>query len=160
MFHWSFHSFFFPLCVVQRQRQELARKEEELARRERALQEQGPPGLRKNNWPPLPEKFCVGPCFYQDINVEIPPEFQRIVRYLYYLWMCKSIPGVLFFVQPIDYRCDDELFSLPVQHCQVPTPTSQKLKLKRQVWISEITNHQYLQSPCIYSKLTHQLLEI
>lgn len=44
---------------------------------------------RQNNWPPLPEKCCVGPCFYQDITVDIPLEFQKVVRAGYYLWMCK-----------------------------------------------------------------------
>ena len=44
---------------------------------------------RQNNWPPVPAGFPVGPCFYQDINVDIPLEFQKIVRMLYYLWMCK-----------------------------------------------------------------------
>ena len=45
--------------------------------------------MRQNNWPPLP-KFCpVQPCFYQDINVDIPVEFQKIVKNLYYLWVGK-----------------------------------------------------------------------
>jgi hypothetical protein len=28
-----------------------------------------------------------GPCIYQDINIEIPVEFQKVVRLGYYLWM-------------------------------------------------------------------------
>jgi hypothetical protein len=45
--------------------------------------------VRRNNWPPLPEQCCFQPCFYQDIQVDIPLEFQKIVRHLYYLWICK-----------------------------------------------------------------------
>lgn len=46
---------------------------------------------RKNNWPPLPEKLPVGPCFYHDIAVDIPVEFQKTVKIMYNLWMCKWI---------------------------------------------------------------------
>lgn len=49
---------------------------------------------RKNNWPPLPENLPVGPCFYHDITVDIPVEFQKTVKIMYYLWMCESL--VLF----------------------------------------------------------------
>lgn len=64
----------------------LARQSAELERKERELQSRSS-NVRMNNWPPLPEGFCFQPCFYQDIDVEIPVEFQRIVRHLYYLWM-------------------------------------------------------------------------
>ncbi|KAG8275969.1 Secretory carrier-associated membrane protein 2 [Homalodisca vitripennis] len=74
----------------QRRQEELERKAAELARREEELRN-APYNVRRNNWPPLPENniFGLQPCFYQDINVEIPPEFQGIVRNLYYLWMCE-----------------------------------------------------------------------
>ncbi|KAK4872245.1 hypothetical protein RN001_016369 [Aquatica leii] len=70
---------------LQRRQEELERKEEELARREEEMR-QSTYNVRRNNWPPLPEKCCFQPCFYQDIQVDIPLEFQKIVRYLYYLW--------------------------------------------------------------------------
>lgn len=72
----------------QRRQEELERKAADLERREAELRNGGSEA-RRNNWPPLPEKYCPAPCFYQDINVEIPSEFQKIVRQLYYLWMCK-----------------------------------------------------------------------
>ena len=43
--------------------------------------------LRRNNWPPLPDKCCFQPCFYQDIEVEIHTDFQKIVKQLYRLWI-------------------------------------------------------------------------
>uniref|UniRef100_A0A3B3DUT7 Secretory carrier-associated membrane protein n=1 Tax=Oryzias melastigma TaxID=30732 RepID=A0A3B3DUT7_ORYME len=71
-----------------RRQEELEKKAAELDRRERELQTHGAAG-RKNNWPPLPEKFPVGPCFYHDIAVDIPVEFQKTVKIMYNLWMCK-----------------------------------------------------------------------
>ncbi|XP_058719374.1 secretory carrier-associated membrane protein 1-like [Poecile atricapillus] len=48
-------------------------------------------GVRKNNWPPLPENFPVRPCFYQDFSVDIPVEFQKTVKIMYYLWMFHTV---------------------------------------------------------------------
>uniref|UniRef100_A0A8B9QH26 Secretory carrier-associated membrane protein n=1 Tax=Apteryx owenii TaxID=8824 RepID=A0A8B9QH26_APTOW len=46
---------------------------------------------RLNNWPPLPSFCPVKPCFYQDIPVEIPADFQKTVSTMYYLWMGESL---------------------------------------------------------------------
>lgn len=31
----------------------------------------------------------MGPCFYHDITVDIPVEYQKTVQIMYYLWMCE-----------------------------------------------------------------------
>ncbi|KAM3600002.1 uncharacterized protein V6R79_015623 [Siganus canaliculatus] len=73
-----------------RRQEELERKAAELDRREREMQSLSASGGRKNNWPPLPENFPVGPCFYHDITVDIPVEFQKTVKIMYYLWMSHA----------------------------------------------------------------------
>ncbi|CAG9760417.1 unnamed protein product [Ceutorhynchus assimilis] len=75
---------------LQRRQEELERKEQELARREEEMR-QSSYNVRRNNWPPLPEQCCFQPCFYQDIQVDIPLDFQRIVRHLYYLWIFHGV---------------------------------------------------------------------
>jgi hypothetical protein len=75
------------LSDIEKQQEELNRRAAELDRREQALQ----PASTANNFPPLPG-WCPGPlqpCFYQDISREIPVEFQKWVRILFYLWLCK-----------------------------------------------------------------------
>uniref|UniRef100_A0A1B6M4M8 Secretory carrier-associated membrane protein n=2 Tax=Graphocephala atropunctata TaxID=36148 RepID=A0A1B6M4M8_9HEMI len=96
---------------LDRRQEELERKAAELARREEELRN-APYNVRRNNWPPLPENNILGlqPCFYQDINVEIPPEFQGVVRNLYYLWMFHSslmilnvLGGLLLFLHTREF---------------------------------------------------------
>ncbi|CAG0888665.1 unnamed protein product [Cyprideis torosa] len=77
------------VAELEKRQQELEQRARELEAREEALRG-GAINIRANNWPPLPSGFCVGPCFYQDINVDIPPEMQRIVRHLYYVWISHA----------------------------------------------------------------------
>lgn len=84
---------------LRRRQEELDRKAAELQQREQELLRQqnlAASGgvVRVNNWPPVPSWFPVQPCFYQDFQVEIPIEFQRIVKMTYYLWMFHL--GILF----------------------------------------------------------------
>lgn len=44
---------------------------------------------RVNNFPPLPKFLRIKPCFYQNIDDEIPAPYQQLVRRVYTLWMCK-----------------------------------------------------------------------
>jgi len=64
-----------------KKQEELNRKAEELDRRERELQHAalGGTAARQNNWPPVPSFCPVQPCFFQDISMEIPQEFQKTV---------------------------------------------------------------------------------
>lgn len=75
---------------LQKRQEELEKKAAELQAREEALRNTAY-NARANNWPPLPQKCCVAPCFYQDIGVDIPLEFQKIVRTMYYLWIFYAI---------------------------------------------------------------------
>lgn len=70
----------------KRRQEELERRARELDRREQELRN-APTNVKQNNWPPLPKICPVQPCFYQDISVDIPVEFQQIVKYVYYLWI-------------------------------------------------------------------------
>nr|KAF6291610.1 secretory carrier membrane protein 3 [Myotis myotis] len=86
---------------------QLNRKAEELDRRERELQHAalGGKATRQNNWPPLPSFCPVQPCFFQDISMEIPQEFQKTVSTMYYLWMCSTLALLLNFLACLASFC-------------------------------------------------------
>ncbi|XP_014225692.1 secretory carrier-associated membrane protein 5 [Trichogramma pretiosum] len=82
---------------------------------------------RRNNWPPLPEKCCVQPCFYQDIDVEIQTDFQKIVRQLYYLWIFHGLVLILNVIGGFAYMIVDGnagIFGLGILYVILFTPFS------------------------------------
>ncbi|XP_013080204.1 secretory carrier-associated membrane protein 1-like isoform X1 [Biomphalaria glabrata] len=84
--------------------EELERKAAELQKKEQELKNASMAGGKKeNNWPPLPKFFPIGPCFYQDFNVDIPLEFQRIVKLTYYLWGFHVLVLFLNFLGSLAY---------------------------------------------------------
>lgn len=90
-----------------KKQEELNRKAEELDRRERELRHATLAGTatRQNNWPPLPSFCPVQPCFFQDISMEIPQEFQKTVSTMYYLWMCSTLALLLNFLACLASFC-------------------------------------------------------
>ncbi|NXP96464.1 SCAM3 protein, partial [Passerina amoena] len=115
--------------LLKRQ-EELNRKAEELDRRERELQNAALGGsqTRLNNWPPLPSFCPVKPCFYQDIPVEIPADFQKTVTTMYYLWMASTIALFLNFLSSLAWFCVDPTagsgFGLSILWALLYTPCS------------------------------------
>ena len=79
---------------IFRQQEELRRREQELQRRQQEFERRqnhggtgAPRGGQPHNWPPIPAYLPVEPCFYQDIDVEIPVQFQETVRLVYYVYL-------------------------------------------------------------------------
>jgi len=111
----------------QRRQEELERKAAELARREEELKS-SPYNARVNNWPPLPNFMPCQPCFYQDINVDIPVEFQEMVKRLYYLWLfhallmvCNMMGGFFTLITGND---KGSMFGLGILYCAAFIPLS------------------------------------
>ncbi|CAL1526579.1 unnamed protein product [Lymnaea stagnalis] len=108
--------------------EELERKAAELQRKEQELKNANFSGKRENNWPPLPKFFPVGPCFYQDFNVDIPLEFQRIVKFAYYLWGFHVIVLILNLFGSLAYLIADKdgaaTFGLSILWLVLFTPCS------------------------------------
>ncbi|XP_008586776.1 PREDICTED: secretory carrier-associated membrane protein 2 isoform X2 [Galeopterus variegatus] len=74
-----------------RQQEELDRKAAELDRKERELQNTvANLHVGENNRPSLLSR-CPVKLFYQDFSTEIPADYQRICKMLYYLWMLHSV---------------------------------------------------------------------
>ncbi|XP_023840679.1 secretory carrier-associated membrane protein 2 [Salvelinus sp. IW2-2015] len=95
-----------------RQQEELERKAAELDRREQALQSRGASTGKENNWPPLPKIFPIKPCFYQDFSEEIPVEYQRVCKMIYYLWMFHCVTLFLNLLACLAYFTADSAYGV------------------------------------------------
>ncbi|KAM8894399.1 secretory carrier membrane protein 2, like [Spinachia spinachia] len=114
-----------------RQQQELEKKAAELERKERELRSSSAgrtANTGENNWPPLPSFSPVKPCFYQDFEAEIPEDYRRICKRMYYLWMFHSATLFLnvlaclsYFTASADYGVD---FGLSILWFVLFTPMS------------------------------------
>ena len=47
-------------------------------------------GYRENNFPPLPSKCPCKPCFFHDITIDIPIQYQRTCKLLFYRWQGRA----------------------------------------------------------------------
>ncbi|CAI5438686.1 unnamed protein product [Caenorhabditis angaria] len=93
---------------LERRAQELRIREEELDRRQRQQSNNLNTGAANNgpkphNWPPLPTIIPIEPCFYQDIEVEIPVQFQKTVTMVYYVFLVYVLALVVNVVASIIY---------------------------------------------------------
>uniref|UniRef100_A0A914LTF4 Secretory carrier-associated membrane protein n=3 Tax=Meloidogyne TaxID=189290 RepID=A0A914LTF4_MELIC len=88
---------------LRRREQELIRRQQDLDNRARQQQRAGNGQRPPHNWPPLPKIIPLEPCFYQDIDVEIPAQFQETVRLVYYVYLIyvlalsSNVMGALFY---------------------------------------------------------------
>ncbi|CAF1231783.1 unnamed protein product [Rotaria sordida] len=97
----------FELTQFDRRQAELEQREKRLMERERVLTNLQFQHTEKN-FPRLPQWCPIRPCFYQDISIEIPIEFQLWVRYLYYLWLLYSSTLAFNFIGALSYFIVDK----------------------------------------------------
>lgn len=110
---------------LRRAQEELERKTRELERREANMMRSS--NERPNNFPPLPSMCPIQPCFYHDINIDIPVEFQKTVQRLYYLWMFYAmvmvvniLGGLVILIHSGEFRT----FGLAIFYAVLFTPAS------------------------------------
>ncbi|XP_034076934.1 secretory carrier membrane protein 2, like [Gymnodraco acuticeps] len=116
-----------------KQQEELEKKAAELERKEQEIQNRAAgrglnTGSKENNWPPLPSFSPVKPCFYQDFEEDIPEEYRRICKRMYYLWMFHSatlflnvLACLAYFTADAEYGVD---FGLSILWFILFTPVS------------------------------------
>ncbi|MFH4984526.1 hypothetical protein AB6A40_011235 [Gnathostoma spinigerum] len=88
---------------LEKKAQELRRREQELERQQRAGGPSSSSANRPHNWPPLPSFIPVEPCFYQDIDVEIPQQFKSTVMTVYHVFLTYVLALVINVIASLLY---------------------------------------------------------
>ncbi|XP_066504329.1 secretory carrier membrane protein 2, like isoform X1 [Hoplias malabaricus] len=97
---------------LRKQQEELEKKAAELQRKEEELHNRDTSRGKENNWPPLPKFLPIKPCFYQDFNEEIPVDYQKICKRMYYLWMYHCVTLFLNVLACMAYFIADAQFGV------------------------------------------------
>ncbi|XP_067929921.1 secretory carrier-associated membrane protein 2-like [Watersipora subatra] len=97
-----------PAAAQQVDTSELQRRQEELERKaaelEQELQKKNETNAtQKNNCPPLPPGCCIQPCFHQDFETDIPPEYRRVAKTVYFSYILRAVVLTLNFLFCIGY---------------------------------------------------------
>ncbi|CAJ0592951.1 unnamed protein product [Cylicocyclus nassatus] len=93
---------------LERKSRELRQREEELNRRQQQQQNMntgsiGAATQHPHNWPPIPTFIPIEPCFYQDIEVEIPVQFQKTVTIVYHVFLIYVLALIVNVVASLFY---------------------------------------------------------
>lgn len=88
---------------LRKQKEELDKREARLKQSEQQFEQEQKKVIRQNNFPPLPAACCVQPCFYQDFDIDIPLQYQKIVKTIYYSWIAYVAMLILNLLGAISY---------------------------------------------------------
>lgn len=93
---------------LTRRQEDLESKVAELQRREQELQRMQFGGYRENNFPPLPPNCPCKPCFFNDVSIDIPIDYQKTCRALYIRWQVYSFQMVFNFLTALALLVDHD----------------------------------------------------
>ncbi|XP_020631877.1 secretory carrier-associated membrane protein 2-like isoform X2 [Orbicella faveolata] len=93
---------------LRRRQEDLERKAAELQRKEQELQRMQFGGYRENNFPPLPKKCPCKPCFFHDISIDIPIDYQKTCKALFYRWQVYSFTMFFNFLSAFALLVDND----------------------------------------------------
>lgn len=116
---------------LRKRQEDLERKAAELQRKEQELQRMQFGGYRENNFPPLPQRCPCKPCFFNDIGIDIPIEYQWTCKMVFIRWQVYTFTLVFNFlaafallVKGADQVHEGETFGLSILYLIANVPLS------------------------------------